>query len=48
VRAVTVEDTAREALRRLHPGRVAIVLVGPAAQLQPQLAGLGPVEVVKP
>jgi len=48
VRAVTVEDTAREARRRLHPDRAAIVLVGPAAQLQPQLAGLGPVEVVKP
>jgi zinc protease len=48
VRAVTVEDTAREARRRLHPDRAAIVLVGPAAQLQPQLDGLGPVEVVTP
>jgi zinc protease len=48
VRALTVADTAREAQRRLHPERVAIVLVGPAAQLQPQLAGLGPVEVVTP
>ena len=48
VRAVTVEDTAREARRRLHPDRAAIVLVGPAAQLQPQLDGLAPIEVIKP
>jgi zinc protease len=48
VRALTVEDTAREAQRRLHPDRAAIVVVGPAAQLQPLLAGLGPIEVVKP
>ena len=48
VRALTIDDTAREAQRRLHPDRVAIVLVGPAAQLQPQLDGLGPIEVVKP
>jgi zinc protease len=48
VRAITVEDTTREAQRRLHPDRVAIVVVGPAAQLQPLLAGLGPIEVVRP
>jgi zinc protease len=48
VRAVTVEDTAREARRLLHPERAAIVLVGPAEALRAQVGGLGPVEVVKP
>jgi zinc protease len=48
VRAVTTADAAREALRLLHPDRVAIVLVGPAEQLLPQVEGLGPVEVVTP
>jgi zinc protease len=48
VRAVTEADVAREALRLLHPDRVAIVLVGSAKQLEGQLAGLGPIEVVKP
>jgi zinc protease len=48
VRAVTVADTAREARRRLHPERAAIVLVGPAEVLEAQVGGLGPVEVVKP
>lgn len=48
VRAVTMDDTARLALEHLHPERTAIVLVGPAAQIVPQLEGLGPVEVVQP
>jgi zinc protease len=48
VRATTSEDTARMAQELLHPGRAAIVLVGPAAELAPQLEGLGPIEVVDP
>jgi len=48
VRAVTTADTTREALRLLHPDRVAIVLVGPAEALRPQVEDLGPVEVITP
>jgi zinc protease len=48
VRAVTTADTAREAQRLLHPERVAIVLVGPAEALRPQVEDLGPVEIVTP
>jgi zinc protease len=48
VRAVRVEDTARLATGRLYPERAAIVVVGPAVELVPQLEGLGPVEVVTP
>ncbi len=36
-------DLAR---RHLHPDRIAIVAVGPAARIAPQLAALGPVEVI--
>jgi predicted Zn-dependent peptidase len=48
VRATTREQTAALAQRLFHPERALIVLVGPAKELEPQLAGLGPVEVVKP
>lgn len=48
VRAVTPEDVERVAEKYLHPGRAAIVLVGPAAELSQQLEGLGPVEVITP
>jgi zinc protease len=48
VRAVTTADTAREANRLLHPERAAIILVGPAEALLPQVEDLGPVEVVTP
>jgi zinc protease len=48
VRAQTTEDVAAAARRWLHPERVAIVVVGPAAEIAPQLEALGPVEVVKP
>jgi zinc protease len=48
VRALRPEDVAAVARHRLHPERAAIVVVGPAAALAPQLEGLGPVEVVKP
>jgi zinc protease len=48
VRAVTTAQTAALALRLLHPERAAIVLVGPAAEIRPQIEGLGPVEVTRP
>jgi zinc protease len=48
VRATTTEETAALAPRLLHPERAAIVIVGPAEKVLPQLEGLGPVEVVKP
>lgn len=48
VREVGPDDTARMALRLLHPERAAIVLVGPAADLAPQVEDLGPVEVIEP
>ncbi len=48
VRAVTVDEVAAVAREHLHPERAAIVLVGPAEQITPQLDGLGPYEVVEP
>src|SRR5262249_4617924 len=48
VRAVTPADIAAVARAHLHPDRAAIVLVGPAKALVPQLEDLGHVEVVKP
>jgi zinc protease len=48
VRAVTAQDAARAALDHLHPERAAIVLVGPAAQIEPQVGDLGPVRIVEP
>ena len=48
VRAVTPADIAAVAQAHLHPDRAAIVLVGPATAIVPQLDGLGPVQVVKP
>jgi zinc protease len=48
VRALTLTDVAREAHRLLHPERAALVLVGPAEQLVPQVEDLGPVEVLTP
>ena len=48
VRATTRDDTARMAAQLLHPERAAIVLVGPAEALVPQVQDLGPVEVVQP
>lgn len=48
VRDVTVEDVAEAARIRLHPERAAIVVLGPAADLVPQLEDLGPVEVWEP
>jgi zinc protease len=48
VRAVTPDDVARLARELIHPERVAIVLVGPADAIVPQVEELGRVEVVKP
>jgi len=48
VRAVSEAEIAAPAQRLLHPERSLILLVGPAAELTPQLDGLGAVEVVEP
>jgi zinc protease len=48
IRAVTLEEVANSARTRLHPDRIAIIVLGPARDLVPQLEGLGPIEVVEP
>ena len=48
IRQVDVEDVADAARERLHPGRAAIVVLGPAEELVPQLEDLGPTRVVEP
>jgi len=48
VRAVSESEIAALAERLLHPDRSAILLVGPAKDLTPQLEGLGPIEVIQP
>ena len=48
VRAVTVGDTAELARALIHPERIAIVVLGPAAAVTQQLEHLGPVEVLQP
>lgn len=48
VSAITLEQTRRVADELLHPGRIAIVLLGPAEVLVPQFEDLGDVEVVGP
>lgn len=48
VDAIGVDETAAIARDLLHPGRAAIVLLGPAEALVPQMEGLGEVEVVAP
>jgi len=48
VRAVSLEDVGRAAELRLHPDRAAIIVLGPAEVLVPELEGLGPVEVWQP
>ena len=48
VQAVTQDDVVAAGRRLLHPDRVAIIAVGPAASLRPQLERFGPVEVVAP
>jgi zinc protease len=48
IRALTAEDTARVARDLVHPERAAILVVGPAEAIVPQLEDLGAVEVVQP
>jgi zinc protease len=48
VRAVDTEAVARVASERVHPDRVAIVVLGPAELLSPQLERLGPVQILQP
>ena len=48
IRAITAADLSRVAGEVIHPERVAIVVVGPADELRPQLEGLAPIEVVAP
>lgn len=48
IRAVSLEDVTEAAKIRLHPDRAAILVLGPAELLVPELEGLGPVEVRKP
>lgn len=48
VRAVTADEVLALARRHLQSDRLAIVAVGPAETLEPQLAGLGPVTVWSP
>jgi zinc protease len=45
LRAVTADDVQRVARQHLRPEHAAVVAVGPAAELEPQLATLGPVSV---
>jgi zinc protease len=48
VAATTETQVASAARRLLHPGRTAIVVVGPAEAIAPQLEGLGPLEILEP
>ncbi|MFK7896499.1 MAG: M16 family metallopeptidase [Myxococcota bacterium] len=48
VRDVTLADVAEAAQTRLHPDRAAIIVLGPADQIAPQLESLGDVEIVQP
>jgi zinc protease len=48
VAAVGQEDVQRVAAEHLDPERMTLVAAGPAAELAPQLADFGPLEVVDP
>jgi zinc protease len=48
VRAVTLDDVTAAAEIRLHPDRAAIVVLGPAEALVPELQDLGEIEVRNP
>ena len=48
LRAIGIEEVTAAARDLLHPDRAAIVVLGPAEALVPQLEGLGDVEVVSP
>ena len=45
IRAMTLEEVRSVAKSHLHPDRVAIVLLGPAEDLVPQMEGLGVEEI---
>jgi zinc protease len=46
--AVDREEILRVARAHLHPDRTSVIAVGPAAELAPQLQGLGELEIVTP
>jgi len=48
IRALADEDTARAARDLVHPERAAILVVGPAEAIVPQLEDLGAIEVIQP
>ncbi|MCP4658741.1 MAG: insulinase family protein [bacterium] len=48
LRELSREDVLEAARRYLHPDHLAIVVVGPADELRPQLESCGPVRVVTP
>lgn len=48
VEAVDVEEARTVSKALIHPDRAAIVVLGPAEALRPQLEGLGTVEVIQP
>jgi len=48
IRSVKSEAIQALARQHLHPGRLAIVAVGPADKLRPQFDGLGTISVMPP
>jgi len=48
VRAISLDQVAEVARELLHPDRVAIIVLGPASELVPQLEDLGSLEIRKP
>jgi zinc protease len=48
IREITLEDVRSAANDYLHPERAAIVILGPAKEIVPQLEDLGEVEVWQP
>jgi predicted Zn-dependent peptidase len=48
VRQVSIQDIADAAKLRLHPERAAIIIVGPAEVLAPELEDLGEIEIRQP
>jgi zinc protease len=48
LRAVSLEDVHDATENHLHPDRAAILVLGPAEQITPQLEDLGPIEVWQP
>jgi len=48
LRAVTLEDVRAASRDFLHPDRAALIVLGPAQDLVPQLEDLGSVEIVQP